>query len=249
VGRNTFHSWRGQIGWARNSLDNFLTPNTGMVQRFSAEVALPGSTAEYYKLNYDISKFWRLSRHLVLNTRVELGYGDSYGAPHVRNICFIAPTTTVPNPPVTPQAQCTPASPDYLRTVKADGLPFFENFYAGGVRSVRGFLGNTLGPRASTVPGGYPQPLGGAVKTIGSVEMFFPTLLDTPAARISAFMDVGNVFASRQAFDTGELRASTGVALMWRSPMGPITISYAFPFRKKPDDRLERLQFTFGGVF
>ena len=55
--------------------------------------------------------------------------------------------------------------------------------------------------------------------------------------------------ADVDSFDAGELRASTGVALMWRSPMGPISISYAYPLRKEDDDELERLQFTFGGTF
>jgi outer membrane protein insertion porin family len=36
---------------------------------------------------------------------------------------------------------------------------------------------------------------------------------------------------------------------MWRSPMGPISISYAYPLKSEDDDRLERLQFTFGGNF
>ena len=50
-------------------------------------------------------------------------------------------------------------------------------------------------------------------------------------------------------FDAGELRASAGLSVLWRSPMGPISISYATPLRKKDDDQVERLQFTFGGVF
>ena len=250
LGQRTFHTWRTQIGWARNSVDNTFTPTRGMYQRIAAEVALPGSTVEYYKLTYDISKYWPLSRHLVLNTRAEIGYGDSYGDPSVRNICFIAPTATDPNPVPTPQDSCTPTSPDYVRTVTADGLPFFENFYAGGVRSVRGFTDNTLGPRASPFPGStFTQPIGGALKTVGSVEMFFPTLLNTPAARVSAFVDVGNVYTDSNAFDSGDLRVSTGVSLMWRSPMGPISISYAYPVRKEDDDEIERLQFTFGGSF
>lgn len=259
VGQRTFHTWRAQVGWARNSLDNFLAPNTGMLQRFGAEVALPGSTAEYFKLTYEISKFWRVSRHLVLNTRADLGYGDSYGDDFVRNVCFTPGTTTdsnndgvldtfTPGPPGT--EPCETTSPDYVRTLTASGLPFFENFYAGGVRSVRGFADNTLGPRAVPFAGAtFAQPIGGALKTTGSVEVFFPTLLDSPAARVSAFIDVGNVFADVDSFDAGELRASTGVALMWRSPMGPISISYAYPLRKDDDDELERLQFTFGGVF
>ncbi|GAB3375911.1 outer membrane protein assembly factor BamA [Lysobacter rhizosphaerae] len=255
----TFHAWRGELGWSRNSLDNLLTPSRGMQQRIWLEATLPGSTVEYYKLQYNISKFWPLSRHLVLNTRAELGYGDSYGDATTRNLCFTAGSfqdtdgdgktdTFVPGPD--PSEPCLTSSPDYDKTVTADGLPFFENFYAGGVRSVRGFRDNTLGPRES--PRGnttYLQPVGGAVKTTGALEMYFPTLLDTPAARASAFVDFGNVFKDVDSWDAGELRASTGLALMWRSPMGPISISYAFPLRKEDNDEIERLQFTFGGTF
>ncbi|MFE0499826.1 outer membrane protein assembly factor BamA [Lysobacter soli] len=249
--RQTFHAWRAEVGWGRNSLDSFLTPTRGMQQRVWLETTLPGSTAEYYKLNYNISKFWPLSRHFVLNTRAELGYGDSYGNDKTRNLCRTAGNYS-----------CVEGDDDFIRTITASGLPFFENFYAGGVRSVRGFTDNTLGPRDA--PAGNPnylQPIGGAFKTVGSLEMYFPTLLDTPAARVSAFFDVGNVYKDYDAFDAGDLRMSTGIALMWRSPMGPISISYAFPIKKQDTvydangnivtegDELERLQFTFGGTF
>lgn len=258
----TFHAWRAEIGWGRNSIDSLLTPSRGMTQRIWLETTLPGSTVEYYKLNYSISKFWPMSRHLVLNTRAELGYGDSYGDAVTRDLCYqdLPPPVDDDNDPATPNVQpprpdpsdpCIPGvSPDYRETVTADGLPFFENFYAGGVRSVRGFRDNTLGPQeAPYADSTYLQPVGGSVKTVGSLEMYFPTLLDTPAARISAFVDFGNVYEDIDAFDAGQLRVSTGAALMWRSPMGPISISYAIPLRDEPGDELERLQFTFGGSF
>ncbi len=259
VGQRTFHAWRGEIGWARNTLNSALTPTRGMSQRLWLEATLPGSTVEYFKVNYSLSHFWPLSRHLVLNTRAELGYGDSYGDASVRDICF-SPDTSVDHdndpdtPPIfqpgaPPTEPCLTNSPDYVKTVTADGLPFFENFYAGGTRSVRGFKDNTLGPREAALYSSYLQPIGGAVKTVGSVEMIFPTLIDSSAARASAFVDFGNVFANVDDFDAGELRASTGLALMWRSPMGPITISYAMPIKKQDGDQIERLQFTFGGSF
>ncbi|MGY1425208.1 outer membrane protein assembly factor BamA [Lysobacter sp. A289] len=259
VGQRTFHAWRGEIGWARNTLNSALTPTRGSTQRVWLEAALPGSTVEYFKLNYSFSKFWPISRHLVLNTRMELGYGDSYGDSFVRDVCYTAPTTVdhdndpatppVYTPGADPSDPCGPGSPDYVKTITADGLPFFENFYAGGTRSVRGFTDNTLGPRESASNTSYLQPIGGSLKTVGSVEMIFPTLIDSSAARASAFVDFGNVYTDVDAFDAGELRASTGLALMWRSPMGPITISYAFPIKKEDSDDLERLQFTFGGSF
>jgi outer membrane protein insertion porin family len=60
---------------------------------------------------------------------------------------------------------------------------------------------------------------------------------------------VGNVYDGIDNFEADTLRASAGVALLWRAPVGPIQISYAFPFRDQPGDDIERLQFTFGGQF
>lgn len=255
----TFHAWRAQLGWASDTRNDFFAPTRGTYQRLSAEVSLPGSTAEYYKLNYEFSKYWSISRALVLNTRAEIGYGDSYGDSVTRDLCFTpgsfvdhdndddTPSIFVPGPD--PTDPCLTTSPDYVETVTADGLPFFENFYAGGVRSIRGFRDNTVGPRYPVQGSFRGQPRGGALKTTGSVEVYFPTLLDTPAARVSAFVDFGSVFEDVDAFDAGKLRASTGVALLWRAPVGPISISYAFPLVSEDTDETERLQFTFGGAF
>jgi outer membrane protein insertion porin family len=258
VGNQTFHSWRAQFGWGRDTRNNYFTPVVGTTQNLSAEIALPGSTVEYFKVSYDFAKYWPLSQALVLRTGMNLGYGDSYGSDFTRNLCYTAPTftdtnndgiidTVVPGPP--PTDPCLPTSPDYDKTVTASGLPFFENFYAGGISSsgkVRGFVDNTLGPVYST-PSGFRQPLGGSFLLAGSVEAIFPKLFDSPAARVSAFLDFGNVYNGFDNFDAGELRISTGIALLWRSPMGPLSISYAFPLRKQDTDQVERLQFTFGG--
>ena len=258
VGNRTFHSWRGQVGWGRDTRNDYFIPVAGSTQNLSAEIALPGSTVEYYKLSYDFAKYWPLSQALVLKTGVNLGYGDSYGKDSTRNLCYTAGTwvdtndddildTFVPGPD--PSDPCLPTSPDFDKTVTATGLPFFENFYAGGIASqgkVRGFVDNTLGP-AYTSTSGYRQPLGGSFLLAGSVEAIFPKLFDSPAARVSAFLDFGNVYDGWDNFSASELRASAGIALLWRSPMGPLSISYALPLRKKDGDQIERLQFTFGG--
>jgi len=46
-----------------------------------------------------------------------------------------------------------------------------------------------------------------------------------------------------------EFRGSAGVALQWQAPIGPIIISYAQPLQEDRDDRIEKLQFTFGTLF
>jgi outer membrane protein insertion porin family len=257
IGNRTFHAWRGQLAWSRDTRNDYFMPSMGSFQRVSAELTLPGSTAEYYKLEYEYSKYWPLSPSLILRTGLNVGYGDSYGDAISRDLCYTAPTTPTtdnpnPSPPPPPSDPCIAGtSPDYVKTVTADGLPFFENFYAGGINAsgrVRGFVDNTLGPRAGSAFG-FSRPIGGSVKTVGSLELFFPRLFDTKAARISAFVDFGNVYKDWASFDASLLRASAGVALLWRSPMGPISISYAVPLRTEPFDETERLQFTFGGQF
>lgn len=242
MGQRTFHAWRTEIGWARDTRNDYFMPTRGMYQRIGVETTLPGSTAEYYKVNYQISKYWPIIPSLVINTRFELGYGDAYGKDKTRDICgsvddgaYVA-------------AACD--GTNLIRTVTAKGLPFFENFYAGGTNSVRGFEDNTLGPRSEATTYYYKgQPLGGSVKTVGSIEAYFPRLFNSPSARISAFVDFGNVFDGWSNVKANELRASTGVALLWRAPVGPISISYAIPLKKKDGDEIERLQFTFGGQF
>lgn len=129
------------------------------------------------------------------------------------------------------------------------GLPFFENFYAGGVTSIRGFRDNTVGPYAYVPGTSYVQPLGGAVKTTGSIETYFPKLINTESARISTFVDFGNVYTKPGDFQFRSYRASYGVSLQWRAPIGPVIISYAQPFLSDRGDQFERLQFTFGSSF
>ncbi len=250
MGTRTFHAWRTELGWARDTRNDYFMPTRGTYQRVGLETTLPGSTAEYYKLNYQISKYWPIIPALVINTRLELGYGDSYGDDKVRDICWNEIPATDTTSATTQVVDCATNPTANHRQVRASGLPFYEHFYAGGTNSVRGFEDNTLGPRSEPIAGYYNgQPLGGSLKTVGSIEAYFPKLFDSPSARVSAFLDVGNVYNGTDNFKAKELRASAGVALLWRAPVGPISISYAIPLRKQEGDEIERLQFTFGGQF
>lgn len=124
-----------------------------------------------------------------------------------------------------------------------DGLPFFENYYAGGVRSVRGFEDNTLGPRDS-----LNKPLGGGFRLVGNVEILFPPpfFTKTNSFRMSTFLDVGNVYPSYDDFEAGELRYSVGVGATWLSPLGALTFSLAKPLNDKEGDNTQVFQFTIG---
>lgn len=137
----------------------------------------------------------------------------------------------------------------YAGKNKDVGLPFWEYYYSGGVRSVRGFRDNTLGPRLES--GELELPVGGALNVLGNVEFLFPTPFAKTAdsVRVGAFFDVGNVYKDFDAFDAGELRYSTGLTLQWRAPVGPIIINLAYPLNDEEGDEVERIQFSFGNQF
>ncbi len=125
-------------------------------------------------------------------------------------------------------------------------LPFFENFFAGGVRSVRGFEDNTLGPLDSN-----GNPIGGSFRVVGNAELIFPVPFfeDAKSFRLSAFFDIGNVFEDFKDFDADELRYSVGLAGLWLSPLGPLSISLGYPINDEADDEVQNFQFTIGTFF
>lgn len=125
-------------------------------------------------------------------------------------------------------------------------LPFFENYYAGGIKSVRGFRTNTLGPKDGE------QSLGGSLLTTAGAEVIFPFPFLKKAlksVRFSAFADMGNVYADGEGFDAGLLRYSAGVGATWLSPFGAFNISLAQPFNEQDDDETESFQFSLGSTF
>jgi outer membrane protein insertion porin family len=67
--------------------------------------------------------------------------------------------------------------------------------------------------------------------------------------RMSVFGNAGNVIEPDDSFKTSELRYSTGVAAVWISPFGAISVAIAQPFNDGPDDETQRIQFSLGAGF
>lgn len=65
--------------FARDTLDSTLLPTSGLIQRISGELGVPGGDLEYYKVNYLHGYYWPLSARTTFRVRGELGYGDGYG--------------------------------------------------------------------------------------------------------------------------------------------------------------------------
>jgi outer membrane protein insertion porin family len=66
-------------GWARDTLDNPIFPNSGTQQRLTLETSLPGSDLEYYRLSWMGSAFVPLSKTLTYKIKLSLDHGDGYG--------------------------------------------------------------------------------------------------------------------------------------------------------------------------
>ncbi|WP_266158690.1 outer membrane protein assembly factor BamA [Dyella silvatica] len=248
IGHETIHSWTGQLGWNHDTRNGYWAPTRGGILSANVNVALPGSTVQFYKLDLEANHYWPIGRGFVLYLDGQVGYGQTYGG-QTYDRSFGA----------------------YTKGANYD-FPFWENYYSGGVRDVRGFQDNTLGPRVcvgtnangspilpnkdGTCSGSiysYAQPIGGAFKVLGTAQVYLPLpfLKDINTARVSWFVDVGNVYQSYSTFKASELRASTGLSLQWQAPIGPLIINFAVPIRSKADDGHyeERIQFTFGSQF
>jgi len=122
-------------------------------------------------------------------------------------------------------------------------LPFFRNFFAGGVSSVRGFKTFTIGPKDTN-----GDPRGGSRRLVGNAELLFPFpgLEKDRSVRMSAFVDAGMV---DDTYNFSAFRYSTGLGVLWVSPLGPLKVSVALPLASEPGDRRQPFQFTIGGVF
>ena len=125
-------------------------------------------------------------------------------------------------------------------------LPFFENFYVGGPRSIRGYKENTIGPRDD-----LGRPLGGSTKIVGNAEIILPVpfLKDVKQVRVTGFLDAGSVYGPDEDIEFDDIRYSTGLSAIWISPFGALSASYAIPFAEKSSDQPQNFQFTFGTSF
>jgi outer membrane protein insertion porin family len=253
IGNKTIHSWTGTVGWNHDTRNGYWAPTRGGLISASTDVALPGSTVQFWKLSTEINHYWPIGKGFVLYLDGQVGYGKTYGSNGISDTAFDAL-----------KASSAAQNPAHVLTDMRQDFPFWQNFYAGGVRDVRGFQDNTLGPRicidgstpdktGNCSAGYYAQPIGGAFKVLGTAELYIPIpgLKDVNTARVSWFVDVGNAYKDYKNFSASTLRASTGVSLHWQAPIGPLIISFAMPFRTQADDGHyeERIQFTFGSQF
>ena len=132
--------------------------------------------------------------------------------------------------------------------------PFFKNFYAGGIGSVRGYESSTLGPTDAN-----GDHMGGNKQLTFSAELLFPLPGADRTLRGLFFVDGGYVWGyerkkgqtgyHEQRVSLGDMRYSAGFGVAWISPLGPLKFSIAFPIKDKEGDDTQRFQFQIGTGF
>ncbi len=124
-----------------------------------------------------------------------------------------------------------------------------ERFFLGG-NTLRGFERSGLGPRDSITD----DALGGNFYYRGSVELGFPIgLPEELGVKGHVFTDFGSLYdideTGPEILDESSIRASAGVGLSWRSPLGPLRVDFAVPYAKEDYDEEEAFRFSFGTRF
>ncbi|HJV82676.1 outer membrane protein assembly factor BamA [Noviherbaspirillum sp.] len=197
-------------------------PLTAAWQRDSRDSALVPTVGRYQRVNFEVAPAGTLRYYRAV-------YQHQYFRPLFRAVTL-----------------ALNGEFDYGRGMGGKPYPIFKNFYAGGIGSVRGYEGSSLGPRAAN-----GDPLGGTSRIIANAELQFPFpgSGNDRTLRWFTFADLGNVFAEGVRPQVSELRYSAGLGISWVSPIGPLKLSYGMPLNAKAGDRKQRFQFQLGTGF
>jgi len=146
---------------------------------------------------------------------------------------------------------------DWGKTYGGKTFPVIKNVYAGGIGSVRGYEGASLGAR-DPLTNDY---LGGSRRIVANMQLYlpFPGASRDRTLRWFLFADAGQVAttgsavcsrgSNNQVQDPCGWRYSAGLGLSWQSPMGPLQLSFGRALNAKRGDDKQSFQFQIGTGF
>ena len=143
----------------------------------------------------------------------------------------------------------------YVDGWNGDTVRINDRFYKGG-NSFRGFETAGIGPR--DLNASRSDAMGGKAYAIGSVELTVPTFLpEQYGVKAALFSDFGTLgllddedklttagVVDPNIKDDLSLRASAGLSIHWRSPMGPIRFDFSQVLAKEDYDKTETFRFS-----
>ena len=191
-----------------------IRPTRGWTGRLIQDFAGLGGDVNYVKTEAEVSAYWGITPNWVVSTSASAGYVSGWGG---------------------------------------DPIRINDRFFKGG-NSFRGFETAGIGPRDLNTT----DALGGNFYVIGTVQLSVPNgLPEEYGIRTELFTDVGTVGLlderytvdangnpSTRIVDDLELRASAGLSIHWRSPMGPIRFDLSKIIGKQDYDKTETFRFS-----
>ena len=114
-------------------------------------------------------------------------------------------------------------------------------------RKLRGFEPGKIGPKdgADYIGGNF----GSAINFASTLPDLFTEFQDLD---LSIFYDAASVWGvdyDSSIDENNKIRSSTGIALDWFTPIGPLSLSYSIPITKASSDKTERIRFNIGTTF
>ena len=114
-------------------------------------------------------------------------------------------------------------------------------------RKLRGFEPGKIGPKDGSdyIGGNY----GSALNLASTLPRLFTEVQDLD---FSLFFDAANIWGvdyDSSIDENSKIRSSTGIALDWFTPIGPLSLSYSIPLTKNTSDATEEIRFNIGTTF
>ena len=201
------------------------SPTSGAFVAFSQDLAGVGGDVNYFRSVVDGRGYYPLTNKITLVGRAQGGFINGWGGQDVR---------------------------------------LTDLFFKGG-ETIRGFQRAGYGPRdacedpstGKRVKDCTRDPLGGQTFWATTAEARFPIpfVPDSIGMQGAVFVDAGSLFdpsglaqtAVRKEgsfiFDAADVRMSTGVSIIWQSPLGPLRADLAQALLKSSFDRTELFRF------
>ncbi len=206
-----------------NSMNDNLNPTEGTYINFSQDFAGLGGDVKFYKASIDNRNYFPVSDDITGIIRFQGGYMTGWGG---------------------------------------NQLLVLDHFFQGP-SLVRGFAPAGIGARDMGSPN--DDALGATMYWGASAEAQFPFpyVPKDFGLKGAVFADIGSAWGYKGATvigtgpgsvldiqgDSGKIRSSAGVSLMWASPMGPLRFDYAFVLSKDAVDKTQAFRFGMGQRF
>ena len=135
----------------------------------------------------------------------------------------------------------------YLKAINSidDNVRVSKRVFVPG-RLLRGFESGKIGTKDGS------QFIGGNYATAMNLNSTLPNIFfENENIDLNYFIDLANVWEVdyNSSLDSNKIRSSSGLAVNWFSPIGPLTFSYAVPITESKTDITEKFRFRIGTSF